>query len=174
VKRIFSILIITCLLVYIGGYHLVYAVYQLGIKQEMKAYLKSHKDINYGSYFQFRLDKQKVQDASFEWEEENEEFRYRGDYYDIVSIQSNADSIQICALKDGRENDLEKKLTAIHSQPDQSQTASISFIKHFPAFYFSRNSLVFSPHNTHSGYPITATIGRVTDKADILTPPPRV
>ena len=156
-----------------GGYHLVYAAYQMGIKQEMKAYLKKHKDISYGSYFQFKLDKQRVQDASFEWQEENEEFRYHGEYYDIVSMQRNSDSIQICALKDGRENDLEKKIMAIPSQPDRGQSASISFVKHFPAFYFSRTSLVFSLHNTHSVYPITTNMGMQTGSLDIHTPPPK-
>ncbi len=128
-------MVLGSLLVNIGGYYLVYNVYRAGIKQEMMAYLVSHDDSSIGSYFNFKLSGSDVLDPDFQWEDDQNEFRYKGELYDVVAKSTSNGSIQLNALKDARENNLEKELSKLHRQTnDESSSGSATLLKLF-SFY---------------------------------------
>ena len=81
VKKSVSLILLICMLTYIGGYHLIYTFYQQGLKLEMKAYLKENKQSNFGVKFQFNLSKGEISNPDFVWEEKGEEFKYKNEYY---------------------------------------------------------------------------------------------
>jgi hypothetical protein len=169
-----TILLLCCLVIYIGGYHLVYAVYQYGIKNEMKAYLSTHTDLRYGVYLDFLVNAEGIEDPAFEWEEENEEFKYKGDWYDVVSVKNSTDSIHICAIKDDRENELEKGLSAIHGETHSSSGAApVSFFKFFPAFYFSNTHPTFFSQQDAVIYHLYREEVLLPVSQEVNTPPPR-
>ena len=163
-----------CLVIYMGGYHLVYALYQAGVKNEMRHYLQNHTDDRYGTYFSFRLSQAKVNDPYFQWEEENQEFRYQGEFYDIVTIHRNGDSLHICALKDGRENELEKQLQDIYKSNTNNKPQSAALaIKFFSVFCYSAGTPTFlltSKAVNHTNRPDEKLL---SEQSDNHTPPPR-
>ena len=101
----------------------------------MRTYLKHNPDKRYGTYLSFHLSNNNITDPSVEWEKENEEFRYKGELYDIVTVQRDADSIRIFALKDDSENKLEKQLSEIHRSHPGNSSSTISVLKFFSVFY---------------------------------------
>ncbi len=173
-KKIFSILILCCLVIYIGGYHLVYALYQSSIKREMRSYLATHTDLRYGSYFNFKIEKNRIDDPLFNWEENNKEFRYKGEWYDVIAIQQSGDSIRISSIKDDRENKLEKQLAEIHQNKHNcSSTTSISFIKFFSLFYVPGNLQKYILHSGVTIYFLTDDKIYLSISYQVNTPPPR-
>ena len=139
----------------------------------MQAYLKHNPDTRYGTYLSFHLSNNSISDPSVEWEKENEEFRYKGEFYDIVTVQRDADSIRIFALKDDRENKLEKQLAEIHHTHSNSSSSTISVLKFFSVFYIpdgeNKGIQELSPVQYAS---IVKTIFYPADP-EVHTPPPR-
>jgi hypothetical protein len=115
-----------------------------------------------------------VNDPAFEWEETNEEFSYHGELYDVVSIKKTKDSIRICALKDDRENDLEKQIAGIrHSKQDKDANPVLSLMKFFSVFEQTTNGIVFLSHNMPVLYCVSANPVYVSCNTEIHSPPPR-
>ncbi|MDE3253456.1 MAG: hypothetical protein KGO92_11660 [Bacteroidota bacterium] len=172
-QKFVTILILGCLLIYMGGYHLVYGVYRAGIKQDMRAYLKNHADTKMGEYLSFRVWNSNIQAKGFDWEETDHEFSYQGSMYDVVNIRYTADSVYICALPDNRENNLADQLATLHKSSMDHHAASLSLIKMFSVFTqtFPDQStsypLFCAVHNCYPGINI-CRIG-----AEVQTPPPR-
>ena len=162
-----------CLLVYAGGYHLVYAVYQYGLKQEMRAYLKTHPDIRYGSFFSLRVNNAAVIDPSFEWEEQNEEFRYKGQLYDVVTVRQKGDSLYISALKDDNENQLEQQIRQVRKEQPGSPVSAISVFKFSPAICSDQAGIIVSSPASTAGYPTFHMACYPVVNAEVHTPPPR-
>ncbi len=157
-----------------GGYHLVYAIYQAGIKQEMRSYLSKHTDTRIGSYLHFALNKGKVLDNRFEWEETNEEFRYNNDLYDVVSVQYTVDSIRICALKDDRENQLAQRLIEVNqNKQNNSSSSTVSVLKFFSLFTVDiKDDSGFPEKKTIVFHSVTES-NFITCTFEVNTPPPR-
>ncbi len=167
-------MILCCLVIYIGGYHLVYVFYQYNLKQEMRAYLQTHKDTRFGTYLDLALVNNEVTDPSFEWEETNQEFRYKGEMYDVVSVQKLQTSIHICALKDDRENDLEKQISSIrHTNNENGSNPVLSLMKFFSAFDITESAIVFSPIKKGLRYFSWPCHDLISVGTDIHSPPPR-
>ena len=140
----------------------------------MRTYLQTHDDSRLGTYLAFRLAENKIEDPSFEWEETNREFSYRGEMYDVVSVKTANDSIRICAWKDDRENELGKQMAAIrHSQNDTGSHPAISLIKFFSAFTFSDTGIVFSSYTGTVCYAASPFPAMLSGNTEILSPPPR-
>lgn len=140
----------------------------------MRAYLKTHNDSRLGTYLGFRLVQNKINDPSFEWTETNTEFSYQGEMYDVVSIKTTRDSICICALKDNRENELDKQMAAIrHSRNDTGSHPVISLMKFFSAFTFSDTGIVFPSYTAAVCYAVNPFMSILSGNSEILSPPPR-
>ena len=167
-------MILCCLVIYIGGYHLVYVFYQYNLKQEMRAYLQSHNDTRFGTYLDLALVNNEVNDPSFEWEETNEEFRYKGEMYDVVSMQRSKNSIHLCALKDVRENDLEKQLSSIrHSNNGNGSNTMLALMKFFSAFDISESTIDFTSIKNDTRYFSGPYHDLISAGTEIHSPPPR-
>lgn len=173
-RKLLSISILCCLVIYIGGYHLIYAVYRAGIKQEMRAYLQKNKDTRLGTYFSFAVKDKKITDTHFSWEEKDEEFSYDGKMYDVVTVAYHSDSARICALKDERENNLAEQLAVIHNGNHTDSEAGAKTAFHFfsvftmiqEPFYPCRTSFIIR-HWPGSAERI------LLDLTEVTTPPPR-
>lgn len=145
-RKTVSFILLFCLLVYIGGYYLIFSVYQQELKTEMKAYLKQNKSSQFGTRFEFDLNNNQIADTKFSWEEEGTEFRYQHELYDVVSLEKKDGKLILVCLKDNDENQLEKQLSEIHkgNKPTNSKTAQIS-IKFFSVFYLEKLNNHFLP-----------------------------
>ncbi|MEI6265563.1 MAG: hypothetical protein WCP74_10675 [Sphingobacteriia bacterium] len=119
--------------IYIGGYHLVFVLHQASIKNEMKAYLKANKNTQIGSWFTFDLVNDDIQDPNFNWEDNKAEFIYNNEWYDVINVSYKGKQIEIYALKDGQENELEKSLEKIRPS-SKSATKSIQSAIKFSCF----------------------------------------
>lgn len=140
----------------------------------MHSYLQTHDDSRLGTYLVFRLTGNKIKDPSFEWEETNREFSYQGEMYDVVSIKTTNDSIRICALKDGRENELGKQMAAIRrSRNNTGSHPVISLMKFFSACTVSDTGIVFSSYTGTVCYALNPFPAILSGNAGILSPPPR-
>lgn len=173
-RKLFSILILCCLVIYMGGYHLVYAIYQAGIKQEIRNTHKTHTNTPYGSCLSFKLQQGTVTDSKFEWEETNQEFTYNGELYDVVTVEYKADSIRICALKDVRENKLNNQLAEIHTNKQGSHPSSaVSVLKYFSVFTINATEATLFYPVAVKQYTSLPYTGFQSGLHEIQTPPPR-
>jgi hypothetical protein len=121
-----------------GGYHLIFSLYQQGLKTEMKAFLKENKQSKFGTRLEFALDGDQIKDASFSWEDENEEFRYHQDLYDVLNIEKQDGKIILICIKDNDENQLESQLKEIHKINNTGNSKSLqNNFKFFSSFYFN-------------------------------------
>jgi hypothetical protein len=172
VKKIATIFVLCSLLIYIGGYHLMYALHKQNIKAEMRQWVSSHKRSELGDRFSFVQNGDTISDPAFEWEETNTEFRYHGELYDVIQIRYDKDKVHIIALKDGKENELDKQLSALDAHRQGKQKAG-SVFKFFSVFVsFEGNRLIF-PENANQNK-IPAGIAQLASLAtSIALPPPR-
>ncbi|MES2004152.1 MAG: hypothetical protein V4450_06490 [Bacteroidota bacterium] len=171
-RKLLSAILLFCLVIYIGGYHLIYALYKQSVKTETRIWLSDHTDALLGEQFSFTQNGNAINDPYFEWEEVNTEFRYHGELYDVVRIHYNKGQVDISALKDGKENELNKQLSAldIHKQ-DKQKTFSV--LKFFSVFVSCESNGVLLPENS-SGRKMPAAIAELACLTpQIASPPPR-
>jgi hypothetical protein len=159
--------------IYMGGFHLVFAVHQQQLKREMRTYLQAHNDERYGSHFVFQLHNNKVNDPAFEWEEENQEFRYKSELYDVVSVTIQGNELKVTALKDSNENQLEQQVNQLNKDRNNKTTAPASALKFF-SVCCDIPTEEYSLHKTSSTTFYHFYRANACDKSrEILTPPPR-
>ena len=174
VKKSVSLILLICILTYIGGYHLIYTFYQQGLKLEMKAYLKANKHSNFGVKFQFNLSKGEISNPDFVWEEKGEEFKYKNEYYDIVTIEKDKGQIKIFCLKDDNENELEQQLNQINKKEKNSSSPSrYAQLKFFSFFYKESSNHTFFCWSQKPDFVETYDCYLKDCYTDIYIPPPR-
>lgn len=175
VKKAITIFLLFSLLITIGGYHLLYHIYKQGVKKEMKSYLAAHKDTRYGSYFSFFLSGNRISDPSFQWEDNQNEFRLHGELYDVVSSKKDGDSIRICAIKDTKENNLEKKVAELHrnkgNKDSDKALYNLTFFSLYSLFPEESSPVIQSFSVSFSAIGVNKLIPIYIP---ILSPPPRV
>jgi hypothetical protein len=161
-------------LVYIGGYHLIYSLYQQGLKTEMKAFLKENNSSSFGSRLVFTLSGNQIMDPDFSWEEENKEFRYQQEFYDVVSIEKKDGKMILICLKDNEENNLENQLNEIHKFNKAGHAKSTqNNNRYFSVFYLEKQQKFFFD-SCEKGEIIAYNSSCLLDNVlDILQPPPR-
>jgi len=106
VKRTATILVLCCLLIYMGGYQLIMFGCQLGIKADMKAWLRQNRESEYNTVFSFAAPEGAITDPSLTWEEDGEEFFYKGSMYDVVLIEYMNGKATVYCISDREENKL--------------------------------------------------------------------
>lgn len=140
----------------------------------MKAYLSQHNDSSYGSYLSFNIQNNTITDNDFKWEEEGEEFRYKGELYDVVSVKKSNSTITICCLKDGNENNLEKQVNSIHKNNNSKTSSSaLSLLKFFSAFFMPDNDSPIFYYSLDTQKGSIANEASVTNNIEVIKPPPR-
>ena len=158
-----------------GGYHLVAAIYRSGLKSEMRAYLQTHKDERFGTYLNFSEKEHQISDPNFEWEEVDEEFTYQGEMYDVVSINHQNGQILICALKDDKENHLERQVAEIRHTGNESKGIPFPTVfKFFSSFCFwNQNNTIQLFDAKQPNFAFHQYTYPSLDN-EILTPPPQI
>jgi len=141
----------------------------------MKTYLLHHQDTALGSKFQLEISHGQITDPNFSWEEENVEFRYHGEYYDVISITKESNMIHLYGLKDQQENQLEQQLQRIHLQQKNTGDAPANHaVKFFPYFHSEQDHALRFIHSILcTNYPIWVESYMPLMPATILLPPPR-
>lgn len=101
VRKLTSILLIICLCCTWLGYHLVFHVQLSAVKSEMRTFLlnqKDHKDL-------IELSFTNEESKQLEWEEETE-FKYEGEMYDLIEKKMKADQVVLRCIADRKETAL--------------------------------------------------------------------
>lgn len=172
-KKSASLILLICIVTYVGGYHLIYGFYQQGLKSEMKAYLRENKQSNFGEYFQFNLNQGEISNPDFVWEEEGEEFKFKNKYYDVVSIEKNKNQIKIICLKDDNENKLEQQLNQINKKEKNTPFSSrLSQFKFFSLFYEETSNKIVAFKCIKSKFSESYLFFLKDLNTDIIVPPP--
>ncbi len=163
------------MLIYAGGYQLIFAVYQMSIKSEIKAYLLKNPDSKFNSVFTFSVNNGKINDTMMKWEEMGEEFWYNGKLYDVVSIEYHQSSAVVHCINDKAESTLINQSFSILQKQNQKSSGSLaqfhkllmstfetSYVKYIFYFFQSGNSF----HVSNDSF-------SVSNLSEILKPPPR-
>jgi hypothetical protein len=173
-RKTLSILLLFSILLYTGGYHFACVLYQSYLKQDMKYYLQHSDNTAYGTHLCLSLTDGRIMDPAFAWEEENTEFRYRNEWYDVISVKKTAGKILICCLKDGNENEIEKQWNELHHKnKDASSSLQLSLLKFCSSLqaFYEMQPRICDPFL--AAYCITCTTFFLNNIKEIHTPPPR-
>lgn len=140
----------------------------------MRTSLAANNDKHLGTYLSFSLVNDAIKDPSFEWEETNKEFRYRGEMYDVLTIRYEKNTATIYCINDHKEKALEKQVEKIlQKQTNQSAGSKAVFQKmQLTAFDLPQNLLQSLNYIIlKSAWPARANkpFGIL---ADVLSPPP--
>ena len=113
-KKISAIILLSCLLCALVGYRLVFEVRLYHLKTEMRLNLKNglHRE----NLLSFTFTNTELN--SLEWEEESE-FRYKGEMFDVVRMTARDGQTQILCIPDFKE---EKLLSAYHHSQKNSSS----------------------------------------------------
>lgn len=138
----------------------------------MRQWLSTHKRSELGNRFSFVQNGDHIADPAFKWEETNSEFRYQGELYDVIEISYDKGRVNIIALKDGKENELDKQLSALDAHR-QGKQKSGSVFKFFSVFVSCDGNQLFLPENAGENK-IAAGVSRLVYQTfSIALPPPR-
>ncbi|MBX9734433.1 MAG: hypothetical protein K2X37_10265 [Chitinophagaceae bacterium] len=85
----------------------------------MASFLKEHPSSTAIEKISFCTVNGNIVAHDFSWEEEHEEFSWKGDWYDVLSFQQVADTLHIYVVKDGKETNLLKAFA--HTQQMQGK-----------------------------------------------------
>ncbi|MEN9686392.1 MAG: hypothetical protein RLZZ28_2178 [Bacteroidota bacterium] len=105
-KRAFTGILIGCMLVFTGGYQLITTCYRIGLRAEMKNYLRNNPHSRLATVFFFHTEKNQIRENGFEWEEEGDEFSYKNVLYDVVSVEYRNGQAIIHCINDANETRL--------------------------------------------------------------------
>jgi len=88
-------------------------------RREMQAMIRSRGSRLEGVVdLAFRTQNGRVNAAFFHWEEEDEEFSYRGVLYDVVSVDRDGEGIIFHCIEDGREERILQSTRRLAAGPD--------------------------------------------------------
>jgi predicted RNA-binding protein len=140
----------------------------------MKAFLKENKSSQFGTKLEFAVVSNKIIDENFSWEDENEEFRYHDELYDVVKIEKKEDKIVLICLKDNDENQLENQIKEIHkiNKTGSSKTSQLN-LKFFSLFYLEKQSKTLLFGNEKKEIIPAYSSFLQASFVDITLPPPR-
>ncbi|HET7898656.1 MAG TPA: hypothetical protein VFL47_13325 [Flavisolibacter sp.] len=165
-RKLFAILLLCCLLFVTAGYHLLYYFRIAEAKREMRTHLRyaTNPDIT-----TFRLSETEA--AQLAWEDETE-FFYEGDMYDVLSLNQEKDKVVIRCVSDQKETALAEhylktqKQSPAHSSGAILKLLNAPFLPSQPEF-FSTLKEAIAPVNQKPFF-----TWQNADKP-ILTPPPK-
>jgi hypothetical protein len=169
VKKITAIFLLFCLVFASAGYHFVFRFQIMQAKQEMKKQLKTsdrHKeDITKFKFTGDKLDQ-------LEWENENE-FRFNGHMYDVISKHQENGSVDIRCIADEKETALLDQYMKINRSNIPGKKALNSLIQLICAQFLppSEPTLNYFP-SLPTKFP-THISGLFSMAYPIQTPPPR-
>jgi len=160
-----------------AGYLIVFKSFQYGIKKEIKTRIKNKLDDKDLVLIKCPSHPDKEQRKLFHWNEENE-FSYQGNMYDVVRQYSIHDTIYYYCIIDTKEKDLFGNLDVQVDQNMASNSMANNLVRLFKLsidqtylFDFSIDYLLRSSKSTVSLYLIP---GYSPVQKDVETPPPEL
>jgi hypothetical protein len=108
------------------GYHLIFNHQLSAVKSEMKAFLKSQKD--YKDVVQLSLNEKESKQVY--WENENE-FRYNGEMYDVIEKKIKGNQIVIRCIPDKKETALLNE----YQKNNKSKSSNLTLLQLITAPY---------------------------------------
>ena len=148
---------------------------QMALKREMKARLRANPEQPGQTVLDFELQDGKPIAASFEWEEDGDEFRYNGSIYDVIEKKMIGNKLHLRCIDDKDEAAAMRIMEELHKKEhrgDQSYSVPL---------YQLLALLLFNEHNYREPLDIDYPIQHIEHYCasfspvviDILIPPPR-
>ena len=134
-KKIAAVILFFCLFFTVVGYHFVFGIHLSEIKAEMKSKLRNvpGKDV---VVFSFNI----AEANKIEWEEEHE-FRFNNEMYDVIEKHQDGDQLVIHCIPDKKEKALLEFYQKINSGSSSSSTKT-SLIKLITAPFLPSKNIV--------------------------------
>lgn len=164
------------MVIYMGGYQLVAMGYRWELKAAMKTWLRTHRESSYHTVFSFTASYGQIADPELHWEEAGKEFIYKGNLYDIISVELHGSRATVYCVNDHAEKQL---LTVISGMQERQQKSSTGAKTRFQKLLLSVFDIQQNSINTATAVltqkilpqQLSKPISRVRD---ILSPPPEV
>lgn len=163
------------MLLYSSGYFITFKFVQFQQKQEMKAFVQKNPHSALATQFKFSLQDLEVNKLGFDWEEEGQEFSYKGIMYDVVNFNFTKDSVFIIAIKDYAENQMIDYYLSLMKQQTNKKNTATSLLKLF-AFVFVNEITNLTILTKEFSVPHTALYQTFCSIVviEIIAPPPQV
>ncbi len=105
-KKVTIFILLGIFLFNTAGYFIAFKILQYQIRKEIKAEIKQQLDPSECTII--TIAKREI--TSIAWEDDGEEFYYKGELYDIIRSTETKDSITFCCINDEKEEELLEKL----------------------------------------------------------------
>lgn len=173
-RKLITIAVLACLFFELGGYYFVFLVNRLLIKNEVQVFLRDHPDAPDQETFHFAALNGNPLDPDFEWEEEHE-FRYRGEMYDVIDSRQSHDSLHVRCIPDSRETRLITEIAKLggHRKQGRSSGASSVLLQLLNTPFLPESLAGFFPVFSKTDYIIPDNRVYPGPAGDVLTPPPQ-
>jgi len=171
-KKLASILLLLCLLLNIVGYHIIFHLRQAEIKGEMKKFLRMKANSGDEIDFVFSLNDKKAI-SKLEWEE-NDEFRFNGQMYDLIEKRIERNKLILRCISDDKETCLMKKFAKMNTENNSKGKLAL-LLQLFSSSYLPTSNTEMPIRYK----PVPSIIHFQADPfssqvRDVLTPPPQV
>lgn len=170
-RKLFSILLLCCLLLNVVGYHLIFYFRQQAIKLEMKNLILSHPGSEDENDFIIPIS-DRTASGKLNWEGDDE-FSFDGAMYDVIEKKVENGELVIRALADKRETALVQKYNRINGSR-HSDNSTASLVKFVTSQYLQEdNNITFTTQRISLLQNRVQPINISSATHDVLTPPPR-
>ncbi|MFI5144299.1 MAG: hypothetical protein ACHQJ4_01770 [Ignavibacteria bacterium] len=174
-KKFISIFLLNLMFYNILGYYFAYRFMIQDVKEEMKFLISENRESNHETLIKLPYSSGKITDTNFVYQDESE-FIYKGDLYDIARSEIQGDYIYFYCINDTKEEAISTQLNrqiqenlAFSQFPSKkSEGSEKEFIKEY--LPYKMISLILPPiSEINFFFPQEKTL---TLKLDIDTPPP--
>jgi hypothetical protein len=134
-RKIIAVALVFLLLMQAGGMGWMRAFTHFQIKNNIRNAIQEGKALAAGQTFYFACTGDRVTQTDFLWEEEGEEFLYKGIWYDVLSLRKEAGQLVIQAIQDGDDTQLAATWKLLQpKKSDSSPMQNGTLAKFFAAF----------------------------------------
>ena len=164
------------MVIYMGGYQLVAMGYRWELKAAMKTWLRTHRESTYHTVFSFAASDGEISDPDLHWEEAGKEFSYKGNLYDVISVEIRGSRATVYCVNDHAEKKLLTVISGMHARQQQSSAgAKALFQKLLLSVFELQQNTMSSPTIQFTQKILPQQLSKpVSQVRDILSPPPEV
>lgn len=174
-KKTVTLILLFCMLIYAGGYQLIFSCYQMSLKAEIKAYLLQNPHSKFNTVFTFSANNGKICDAKMQWEENGKEFWFNGNLYDIVLIEYFPSSAKVYCINDKAESKLITQSVEILQKQNQKSSGSMAQFQKLltSTFEISTNTIISNFFPSRKTAYLTNDTFLLSNSTEIQKPPPK-
>ena len=134
-RKIIAVALAILLLLQAGGLGWMRAFTHFQIKNNIRTAIQAGNSVAAGQTFYFISTGDNVTQSDFLWEEEGEEFLYKGNWYDVLSLRKESGQLVIQAIQDGDDTQLAAVWNLLNTKKsDSSPMHNGTLAKFFSAF----------------------------------------